>query len=54
MEKNGRWRLIPDEQMPLYSDEIYDPSFAFRTQLPALNRGQGFAHTTDVNHENHS
>ena len=53
VEKNGRWRLIPDEQMPLYSDEIYDPSFAFRTQLAkALNRVvKGSAHTTDVNHD---
>ncbi|HOJ59701.1 MAG TPA: hypothetical protein PK878_05400 [bacterium] len=53
VEKNGRWQLIPDEQMPLYSGEIYDPSFAFRTQLAkALNRvAKSAAHTTDIHHD---
>ncbi len=39
VNKNGKWRLIPDEKMPHYSLEIYDPEFPYRTHLSkALNR----------------
>lgn len=39
VQKNNRWQLVPDEQMPYYSKEIYDASFPYRTQLSrALNR----------------